>query len=482
MIALRKVVFLVLLISVWNCKDEDIKPSDKKVREIIVTGDNITDASASQMTATVTPHNATNKEVLWTVSDESIASISETGLLTAKTNGSVTVKATSTDGSNVIGTLLVTVSGFSVSIQKVTAVTVTGVNITDGKTSQMTATVLPVNASNKAILWSVSNESIATISDKGLVTAKANGTVTITATANDGSLVKGTLVLTVSGVVQQVATITVTGNNVAVGQTTQLTATVLPANAENKNVSWSVSDETVASISSSGLLTAKKSGTVTVTATATDGSNTKGTVTLSVTTSGEVVFTDPVMNVAIHSAAGVSMAAPITTADVERITSLNLTTAGITNINGLQTLTNLVELSLGNNSITDITPLENLVKLTSLELSNNSSIVSISALQNLTNLVTLRLSACGITDITPLEKLTHLQTLDLSYNNITDISIINKLSLLKTLNLRSTKINALTSLEEMTQLRKITLYGISTITIGQVNALRAKLPDTEIEF
>lgn len=480
--ALRKVVFLLLLVSVWNCKDEDIKPSDRKVKEIIVTGDNITDASSSQMTATITPLNATNKEVLWNVSDEAIASINETGLLTAKANGTVTVKATSTDGSNVIGTLLVTVTGFSASTQKVTVVIVTGANITDGKTSQMTASILPVDAANKSITWSVSNENIATISPQGLVTAKGNGTVTITATANDGSLVKGSLLVTISGFLQKVTTISVTGNNISVGQTTQLIATVMPANATNKNVSWSVSDELVATISSTGLLTAKNLGTVIVTATAVDGSSIKGTVTLSVTASGEVVFTDPVMNLAIRSAAGLGMVAPITTADVERITSLNLTTAGITNINGLQTLTNLVELSLGNNSITDITPLQNLVKLTSLELSNNSSIVNISALQNLTHLVTLGISACGITDMTPLEKLTHLQTLDLSTNNITDISLINKLSSLKTLNLRSTKITSLTSLEEMTQLKKITLYGISTITTGQVNALRAKLSDTEIEF
>ena len=111
------------------------------------------------------------------------------------------------------------------------------------------------------------------------------GTVTVTATAADGSGVKGSLVLTVY---QPVTSISVTGlrkaTSVKVNRTLQMVATVLPTTAGNKAVTWTVMGGTgSATISSTGVLKGVKAGTVTVTATAVDGSGIQGSVTIKVT-------------------------------------------------------------------------------------------------------------------------------------------------------------------------------------------------------
>ena len=138
--------------------------------------------------------------------------------------------------------------------------------------------------------WSIANGTgQASINSTGLVTAVANGTVTARATANDGSGVYGTLTITISNQVIPVTSITVTGAGGATAITTdrgtlQLSATVLPANATNKTVTWSISSGTSlassgndkASISSTGLVTAIDNGTVMVRATANDGSGIYG--------------------------------------------------------------------------------------------------------------------------------------------------------------------------------------------------------------
>jgi hypothetical protein len=167
----------------------------------------------------------------------------------------------------------------------VTSITVTGAGgattiTTDGGTLQMQAEVLPATATNRAVTWSkVNGTGRATISAGGLLTAVANGTVTATATARDGSGISGSLQITLSNQTSiLVESITVTGAGGATsimtdGGTLQMEAEVLPTDATNKAVTWSkVNGTGQATISAGGLLTAVANGVVTVTATAQDGS------------------------------------------------------------------------------------------------------------------------------------------------------------------------------------------------------------------
>jgi hypothetical protein len=177
----------------------------------------------------------------------------------------------------------------------VSAITVTGaggVNIIDTQsgTLQMIAEVLPDNATNKTVTWSVTNGTGgATISTDGLLTAVKNGTVTVTATSNDGGNVVGSTVITISNqAVIAVTSITVTSTGGATtisnkGGTLQMIATVLPENATEKTVTWSVvNGPGSASISAEGLLAAIADGSVTVKATSTDGGNIVGSIGITI--------------------------------------------------------------------------------------------------------------------------------------------------------------------------------------------------------
>ena len=151
----------------------------------------------------------------------------------------------------------------------VTGITVTGTQTisTDNGTTQLTATVLPSNATTKSVTWTItSGASLATINSSGLVTALDNGTVTARATANDGTGVFGEIVITISNQIIPVTGIMVTSfNGVASidsdNGTLQLIATVNPVNASNKTVVWSLINITgQASISQAGLVTALEIG------------------------------------------------------------------------------------------------------------------------------------------------------------------------------------------------------------------------------
>ena len=151
-----------------------------------------------------------------------------------------------------------------------------------GDTKTLTATVSPSNASDKAIIWSSSNTAIATVSTSGLVTAKAPGTVTITATANDGSGVKATCSITVKQPVMSIQLSSVS-ELLNVGDTKALSATVSPSNASDKAITWSSSNTSIATVSASGLVTAVATGTAKITATTTDGTNLTATCIINVT-------------------------------------------------------------------------------------------------------------------------------------------------------------------------------------------------------
>ncbi len=164
---------------------------------------------------------------------------------------------------------------------------------TNGGTMQMTANVLPANATDSSVSWSVNN-AIATIDTSGLLTAVSNGTVVVTATANDGSNVTGTKTITITNQIILVDSINVTstGNTInTMGGTMQLTANVLPINATNSSVTWSLNN-TNASIDNTGLLTALANGTVVVTAAANDGSNVVGSKTIFITNQTALSVTD----------------------------------------------------------------------------------------------------------------------------------------------------------------------------------------------
>jgi len=228
-------------------------------------------SSQVTLTPTINPIDASDKSVTWLSSNTKIATVNASGIVTAISVGTATITVTANDGSGISGTCIVTVNAIPVTgviLDKSTLTLNPG-----GVTGVLTATVSPENATDKSVTWSSSNTSIATV-DKGIVTPVSVGTATITVTTTDGSK-------TASCVVKvEVNTISVTGitlvasKSVALNESLTLTATVAPSNATVKDIIWSSSDGTVATVDASGILTLLKVGTTTITATTVDGGKT----------------------------------------------------------------------------------------------------------------------------------------------------------------------------------------------------------------
>jgi uncharacterized protein YjdB len=166
-------------------------------------------------------------------------------------------------------------------IEEKPTVAITGISISRkslslevNSTEQLTATVLPENATNNAYTWGTSDASIVTVSDSGLVMAIAAGTsyvfATITDSINvfaDSCLVTVTIpIVAVTGI-----SLNITDMDLKVDSIMQLTATITPENADNKTVIWTSDDNSVATVSSTGLVRAIAEGQATITATAEDG-------------------------------------------------------------------------------------------------------------------------------------------------------------------------------------------------------------------
>lgn len=138
--------------------------------------------TTQQLSATVTPSSAFNQTVEWTSSDESVATVSQSGLVTAVAGGSCTITATSTDGSGVSAACTVTVT------QMVTDIVLSPSTLflQLDEFVRLTTTVLPETAANKNVVWSSSNENVATVRS-GRIDAYGYGAAVITCTAADGS-------------------------------------------------------------------------------------------------------------------------------------------------------------------------------------------------------------------------------------------------------------------------------------------------------
>ena len=245
-----------------------------------------------QLSAQVLPANATNKSVTWSIiNGTGQATISSTGLVTAVSGGTVTARATANDGSGVYGSLALTILN---QIIPVTGISVTAsggspvIDVNNG-TLQLTANIIPANATYKSILWSLAGGTgEATITQSGLVTAVSDGKITAIASATDGSAVSGLIEITITNQIIPVSDIMISpvdGTTVISAEkgTLQLTTEVLPEHATDKTVEWSVENITgKAEVNESGLVTGIEDGIVSVIASAKDGSGVRSSLEIKI--------------------------------------------------------------------------------------------------------------------------------------------------------------------------------------------------------
>jgi trimeric autotransporter adhesin len=227
---------------------------------------NYSDGTTSDITSQVT----------WASSDSTIGKIASSGLLTSYKAGSVT--ATATQGS-VSGTMVVTINGAALSAISISGAASLGAGASEQLAAQGTYTDGTTQNVTTQVTWQSSDPTVATVDSGGLLHSLKAGTVTITATMNS---VSGTASVTVVSVALTSINVGVPNPSLASGGTEQLTATGVYSDNSTvsltSQVAWQSSDPTVAAVSGNGVLTALKSGNVTVTATLNSISGTAGVV------------------------------------------------------------------------------------------------------------------------------------------------------------------------------------------------------------
>jgi len=229
-----------------------------------------------QLTATVHATIASaDMTVTWTSSAPGIATVSESGLVTAVAQGTATITATSNLDNTKSGTCSVTVNAPAAPIP-VTAISIkSSTTLGIGESETLAITYTPADANQgKAVTWTSANSSIATVDANGKVTGVAAGTTTVTATSTTDPNIKSSCTVTIQAIAVTGVTLNKATASIKVGATETLIATVAPNNATNKDVTWSSDKTGIATVNANGVVTGVAEGTAKITVTTKDGGKT----------------------------------------------------------------------------------------------------------------------------------------------------------------------------------------------------------------
>jgi len=212
--------------------------------------------------------------VKWSSANTSIATVNlNTGLVRGVLKGEVYIRAIATDTANVKDSILIKVVD-AIKVSDINIKTASGSSVLPlNVNEQLTAEILPLNASNKSVTWTSRDNTIASITNLGVVRGLKIGKVFIIATAKDGSEVKDSIELEFTKYIAVTGIeITNSGNDtiVNVNESEQVQVNVLPDSSSIKSVSYSIDKPEIASIDNTGKLTGITEGTVTVTVTSID--------------------------------------------------------------------------------------------------------------------------------------------------------------------------------------------------------------------
>ncbi len=232
--------------------------------------------STDILKATLQPTNATNKKVIYRSSNSSIASVDETGKVTAKAPGTAKITVQSENGKTIQATVLVEPilpTGLALKEKSKT------LKVND--TYQINPTILPVNATDKSITYQSDHENILTVNAQGVVLAKRPGQAKVTVKTINGKTASMNFTVKAGTIPVTKVSFNKTVLQLEAGSKEKVVVTVSPSNATNKSLRYTSSNPSIAQVDSNGVITAKQVGTATITATI-DGKQTtlKVTVTL----------------------------------------------------------------------------------------------------------------------------------------------------------------------------------------------------------
>lgn len=238
---------------------EDVEINDTNMD--IFVGEN------SYVNAYVTPSDATDSRVTWESSDTSIATVNSNGQVTALKEGMVIITATSIDNPKAKDHIYINckpVLMTNLILDKVRDIVEPGTEL------KLTETIYPNNTTYKKLVWNSSNESVAKVSDKGVVKAVAAGTAKITVYSEKQPEIKAEYEIIVKVNVTKIE-LNKTILNLQPGAAETLYASIHPENATNKKYNWISNNPSVADVEASGRVVAFQEGTAVITVISEDG-------------------------------------------------------------------------------------------------------------------------------------------------------------------------------------------------------------------
>ena len=246
-----------------------LNPDRLLTREVVT----VTPKPTEPTTTTSEPTTVSETEPTATTSEPT--TVSETEPTTTTSEPTTVSKTEPTTVNKIPSTIPTTTKPVVKKVSKV-GLSKKSVTLIKGRNTTIKAKVSPKNATNKKLKWTTSNAKVATVNQRGKITAKGKGTATIKVMALDGSnkyaKCKVTVKQPVTSIKLNKKTVTLKAKGSAKQKTATLRATVSPKNANNKKVKWTSSKSRIATVNSKGKVTAKKKGTCYVIATAKDGS------------------------------------------------------------------------------------------------------------------------------------------------------------------------------------------------------------------
>ncbi len=216
------------------------------------------------------PTNATDKNVIWSSSNTNVVTVDENGNVNAVGLGETTITATAAFNNSATCHIVVVDENWVDPSKESITLSTNSVSVNVGETVQLVETVTPSSNLSK-VTWKSSDESIASVSSSGVVTGIKEGSAKITASLPSGLTAECTV--NVSKKVINVFQINLNSTSVTliVGRTSQLSATVAPKNATNKNLTWTSSNNNIVTVDNNGKITGKSTGYATITVRSSNG-------------------------------------------------------------------------------------------------------------------------------------------------------------------------------------------------------------------
>lgn len=250
-------IILASLLFIIGCsKEEEVVVITYKISTPASNSLKIGETKTIKVTITPIKENVT--DLVWKSSNTDVLSVNNTGTIKGLKEGeaTITVSSKSLNSESSTKVTVLPIKAENITLNK------TEISLEQGKFIRLQATITPNNTTNKTVKWETSDGNIATVSDSGNINAKKEGSCEITASIDDKKAICKVTVtpIKVTSISLTNANIEIMSNlkilDILVGKSEQITATILPNNAKNKNITWTSSNPSLVSVDSKGMITA----------------------------------------------------------------------------------------------------------------------------------------------------------------------------------------------------------------------------------